>query len=526
MAEPTLSELTHIPARETGKPSAVIDSSAMVAQLNQAATHKAENDFRKYKVFLDNLNQVSQDAQTIASLDVLQQDRDQLDKQRGEIFDIISKNPRALTGAGPDAIKYRTALSKYMSDATRSKQDAAFDFAHRHLLSQNPEWNTDENKKTIDDFIKKPLGARQQYNLNMPYMVDMGALLTGVFKDPTVTKTQYGWEKSPDGKFLQEVTTTKLDHDAFMNRWNSGMSYQTDKYGRPISGYAKQLFDQLPDGKKKSYVDENGQPNIQKFWHDVGETMFGSQQDIVKSEKGKLEPNRFELQEDKFHDDLKKMFTKFGFDKVLIGMRNSAREGFELFKKEEGIGTAGSKERGGKALNDLTISYIKGAQAGKGRQLMIPQPNGGKQSEKEAVNLPPDIKRLFDDTKTIGTKVIKRSPNLITVDHDGNLNVIFYKNAKIQSVDFDLSRKISPNSFKALIAEHNKLTGAFEASGEDLLDKFGSPSLDGNVDKYYDMRFKSEPDTKDDADKDEKKSKKDKPKSSHTIEELRLKYKY
>lgn len=190
--EPSLSELTHIPAIATGKPAVAIDSSAMVAQLNQAARAKAENDWRKYKTFLDNFNNVSRDIQEIAGLDVLQQDREVLDKQRGEIFDIISKNPRAMSGIGPEAQKLNSAVSKYRSDATRSKQDAAFDFAHRHLLGQNPEWNTEDNKKIIDGFIKQPLGQRQQYNLQMPYMVDMGALLSGVFKDPTVTQVESG----------------------------------------------------------------------------------------------------------------------------------------------------------------------------------------------------------------------------------------------------------------------------------------------------------------------------------------------
>ncbi len=521
--EPSLSELTHIPEKATGKPAVVIDSSAMVAQLNQAAQHKAQNDWRKYTLFLDNLNQVSQDAQAIAALEVLPQDRDRLDKQRGEIFDILSKNPRALTENSPDGLKLRSEMSKYMSDATRSKQDNAFDYAHRNLLSQNPEWNTEDNKKTIDEFIKKPLGQRQQYNLSMPYMVDMGALLTGVFKDPTVTKTEYGWEATPDGKFLQEKTTTKLDHNAFMNRWDSGMAYQTDKYGRPISGYAKQLFDQMPDNKKKAYIGEDGQPDIKKFWSDVGETMFGSQEDIVKTEKGKLEPNRFELQEDKYHDDLKKMFQKFDFDKILIGMRNSTREGFELFKKANGIGPAGSKANTGKSLNDLTVNYIKGAQMGSGKKFMVPQPNGEKSSEKEAINFPADVKRLFSDTKTVGTKVIKRDPDMMTVDADGNISAIFFKNKTTKEVDPSLTRKVSPNSFKALIAEHNKLTGAFESSGEDLLENFGAPTLDGNVDKYYDLRFKSTPKTDDETPKEDKKPK-EKPKT--TIETLRLKYNY
>jgi hypothetical protein len=524
MPEPTLSELTHIPARDTGQPATVIDSSAMVAQLNQAAQHKAQNDLQKYKIFLDQLTQVSQDAQAIAALEVMPQDRDRLDKQRAGVFDIISKNPKAITGAGPDGLKLRSELARYMSDATRSKQDNAFDFAHRNLLSQNPEWSTEENKKTIDDFVKKPLGQRQQYNLNMPYMVDMGALLTGVFKDPTVTKTEYGWQESPDGKFLQEMTTTKLDHNAFMNRWNSGMSYQTDKYGRPITGYAKQLYDQMPDNKKKAYIGEDGQPDIKIFWSDVGETMFGSKEDITKTEKGKLEPNRFALQEDKYHDDIKKMFQKFDFDKVLVGMRNSAREGFELFKKAEGIGPAGAKANTGKALNDLTVNYIKGAQMGPGKKFMVPQPNGGRSSEKEAVNFPADVKRLFSDTKTLGTKVIKRDPDMMTVDADGNISAIFFKNKATKVIDPSLTRKVSPNAFKALIAEHNKLTGAFETSGEDLLENFGAPTLDGNVDKYYDMRFKSAP-KEDDKDKpEENKKPKDKPKTK--IESLRLKYNY
>lgn len=512
MPEVTLSELTHIPARETGKPATVIDSSRMVAQLNEAAQFKANNDWKKYQQFLKNFETISQDAQAIAAMDVMPQDREHLDKQRAEIFSIIEKDPRALSGLGPAAQKLKANMSKYMSDATLSKQNNAFDWAHRQLLNQTPEWSTDDNKKIINDFVKQPLGARQQYSLNMPAMVDMGKLLDGVFKDPTVTQTAYGWDKTPDGKFLQEVTTTTLKHDPFMNRWNSAMAYQTDKYGRPISMYAKQLYDQLPDREKKQWQKEDGTPDLDKLWSHIGETLFGSNKDIMKTQKGKIEPNRFEIDKDKWLHDKDKMAQKFGYDVYLKKLGENLREDYRKFAQLHPI--AGAKNSNGRALNWMTVSYLQDALANGEVISGVPaniDPNnpwnaGLDPSQApliKKVNWSPALLQLFDKERQVGDKVIRISPKDVTIDPDANLNITY---------DDGTIEKIKPDDFKALIANKYKLTGAFETSGEDLLEHFNTPSLNGMVSNYWDLITSGAYKPKEEKKPEEKKaeSKKDK----------------
>jgi hypothetical protein len=473
MPEPSLSEFTNIRPRDTGKPATIIDSSQMVAQLNQSAQFKAQNDWRKYQQFLANFQDISKDAAAIAAMDVMPQDREYLDKQRAEVFSIIEKTPRALSGLGPEALKLKSTMSKYMSDATLSKQNYAFDWAHRKLMGENPEWATEDNRKIMDDFVKSPIGSRQQYSLQMPALVDMSKLLTGVFKDPTVTRTGYGWEKSPDGKFLQEMTTTTLDHDAFMNRWNTAMGYETGKYGTPIRGYAKQMFDQLPDREKKQWTKQDGTPDLDKFWDHVGETMFGSNKDIVKTEKGKLTPNRFEIDQAKFENDWAKMKAKFAHDFDLKRLGENLREDYRKFSQSHPLSNAANKN--GAALNWQTVTYLQDALAH--GEVVSGTDLTGLGVEKK-VNWSPQIIQLFDKERKFGDKVLKISPTNITIDPDANLTVTY---------DDGTVEKATPNDFKGLIANKFKLTNAFESSGEELLGLFNSPSLDGNVNKYWDL---------------------------------------
>lgn len=500
MPEVTLSELTNIPVRSVGKPATIIDSSQMVAQLNQSAQFKARNDWNKYQQFLANFQDISKDAAAIAAMDVMPQDRDYLDKQRAEVFSIIEKNPRALSGLGPDALKLKSAMSKYMSDATLSKQNNTFDWAHRKLMGENPEWATEENRKIIDDYVKKPLGSRDQYSLQMPALVDMSKLLTGVFKDPTVTKTGYGWEKSPDGKFLQEMTTTTLDHDAFKNRWNTAMAYETGKYGTPIRGYAKQLYDQLPDREKKQWLKQDGSPDLDKFWDHMGEVMFGSNKDIVKTEKGKLTPNRFEVDQAKFANDWAKMEAKFKHDFDLKKFGNDLRKDFRQFAEKHPL-SGSAAMRNGHALNWQTTSYLVKAMADGEIVSGTDQPDspwgaGVNAPLQKRVKWSPQINQLFDKERQVGDKIIKISPTETTIDSDYNLTVTY---------DDGTQEKVTPNDFKGLIANKFKLTNAFESSGEELLQLSNSPSLDGNVGKYWDYITSGTYNPKDDKKPDDKK---------------------
>src|SRR5882757_10891231 len=101
MPEPSLSELTHIPAEATINPAVILDSRDAVHQLNQSAQFNAQMKQQKYAQQLDMLKGLYQDLGKIQETPVMEQDRPQLNKMMGDVLSKIAEDPRkALGGAG------------------------------------------------------------------------------------------------------------------------------------------------------------------------------------------------------------------------------------------------------------------------------------------------------------------------------------------------------------------------------------------------------------------------------------------
>lgn len=254
MAEPSLSEIVNMtvdPERGTGTPAVVFDSKPLIAQLNQSAQYKAESDWRKYNLFLGNLKEVYKDLGEIAKMPVMTQDQPHLKEQMAGILKEVSEDPKGFFGGGPKYQDVLGKISKLQSDATESKQNAMYDFAHRQYFYRNPELDTPENRQVIDGYGSQKLGTRQPYLMKLPGYIDFTKLW-----DPAneASKKKEG-DVSSDGRYITTTDQTAYDPDAYMRTSEALYSQFSDK--------ANDMFNRLPDFAKKMYA---GSQDPAKQW--------------------------------------------------------------------------------------------------------------------------------------------------------------------------------------------------------------------------------------------------------------------
>lgn len=517
---PTLGEILSI-GRDTNVPGGLapnvpFDNRGLISQLNENARFQAENTWKKYNAFQEQLGNLFKNIQDISGLEVMDADKEKLDMDRKDVLDSIYNSPKEFFGSGnmKRRMELEGKLAKYRTDATASKNNNLIHQAHQKLLEATPELNTEENRNIIDQYSQQPLGARKLPSLVMPTVFDANAVLKGIFGPQGVSTRTSPYLERKDGMLI-EGSQTVNDYDLAMNSW-MGALYSPDKYGHSHFGWAESQFNALNPDQKKYYqgiAGDDKQKQIEAFWRDYGEQQMpfrtnaiGNWNQLSPEEKNKYN-NNFEnywdknkdiirkdtqkITEDyetKFNQALQKMAVKFSYDKILKAMTEGARETFALFQQDHGMG----KASGGKALNDTVVSLIKSAQAaGKkyeptgagaiigGAGAIIAGAGGGGKNE-YVVNWSPQHIKLFETDKTVGTKTVKTMPKTVTVDDDGNVHLYF--------LDASLDRTISPDDFKALMADKYHLTGSLEASNENLLENYGVPSLNGNVNQYWQDR--------------------------------------
>lgn len=298
--EPSLGEIINAgntASPDLGIPATVIDNSGLVKQLNENARYKAENDWRKYNMFLSNLKESYKDLGDIAGMEVATQDRDALKQQTADIFKEIADNPRAFFG-GQKLGEIQAKISGLRSAATESKLNRVYDMAHREYLVRNPELNTQENQGKINEYWKQPLGKRNPYMLNMPAIFDAQELMKNVLAQPGVQLKFAHSELTnaagqPGNEFIRELEGTRTSRDAYLNAWKTGWITGKDKYGHSIRSAIEQQFNQLPDAQKQQF----GSP--ENYYMALGAATFNSDKDIQQVTKDvlKANPNLFKAEE-------------------------------------------------------------------------------------------------------------------------------------------------------------------------------------------------------------------------------------
>ena len=253
MPEPSINEITNMTVdaeRGTGTPAVVYNSKDLIANLNTAAQYKAENDWRKYNMFMGNLKEVYKDLNEIAKQPVLTEDREALKQKMADIVKGISSDPHGFFGGGQKYQETLAGIAGLQSEATESKQNSLYDAAHRQYFYANPELDTPENRAMLDGFRGQKLGTRQPYLLKLPSIFDAKTIADQL----AIATKDAGFKEfvTPDQKFMQKDTWVKYDP----NLWNEKASQfykMQDKKGGSISAAATEAFNKLPQYLKDNY---------------------------------------------------------------------------------------------------------------------------------------------------------------------------------------------------------------------------------------------------------------------------------
>lgn len=330
MPEPSLGELASAGQSQEAVPNvAVNNQQEMVRTLNQQAQFKAENDWRKYQSFLKERSDTLQNLSEIQKMEVMNEDKPELQQDAVAMYRQILDNPGAFAGKDPD--KYAEIQSMYgglLSKATQSRQDNYFDKENRKYVATNNELNTDENKNIIESNRAQPLGSRKPYTLNLPPVLDIDAYTKGIM-DSSSVKTDFATsEVTPDNQFIIEKNGTKYNRDSFLRNWMGGLDVKTDKYGHSVSTYVKGQYDKLSDENKAQLPGKTDEEKARNFWKMQGERVFGSDKDIESDKKenrtgnpgykkaDELDLKKSEADEKVRHD---KAIESLGWDKIRSG---------------------------------------------------------------------------------------------------------------------------------------------------------------------------------------------------------------
>lgn len=373
MAEPTLGEILSIPVDSSlggGVPAAPFDNRLMLQQLHENSKLRAENTWKKYNLFQQQLGELFKNIDDISGLEVLSNDKEKLDIDRKNLLNSIWKNPKEFFGSGN--MKKRAdiegLLSKYRTTATQSKQDSLIHEAHQKLLETNPELNTPDNRKIVDDFIKQPLGSRKLPALRMPVIFDPSQILKSTLGTGGIAVRTMPTLEQRDG-FNIEGTKTTYDRDLAMSVW-MGSLYAPDKYGQSHYRYAQDEFDKLTPKQKEKYIkvapgntEDDKQKQLEAFWRDLGEQQMPFRSNAISqwNELSEEERAKYKGGFDEFYqqnkDIIKKETQKITPDPYVLD-RQRAAERMDLLKERFGLmaGLEGLKQGNRKEIQKLIVS--------------------------------------------------------------------------------------------------------------------------------------------------------------------------
>lgn len=403
--EPSYSSIVNTPVNPTtgsGTPAIVIDNTEEIQQLNRNAQYKSENDWRKYNTFLNNFKDIAKDANTIAALPVATNDRPILQKQMVDIMSEISKDPRnALGGKGLFDIQQK--LQKLTMDAHESKANNAFDLAHRQFILAHPDFNTDENKATIDNYLpNQPLGTRKPYQLDVTPKFDIGKFVKTGLELPGVKTPYANAGVTPNKQNIFEESGETWNPEMFDKYFNGGLSHPD------IRKAAQNMYNQLPPDKKKAY-DKNG--GLESFWEDQRKIYSPPAGTYVKKRDLKSNPNYLEKE---------KLDEKAQNDRA-----NRAIEWAKINLKKDELKGSGTEDLvNAQSVIDEATSIINKAE-------QVPVEVGGKTETRYRISDPTLLAKFGSIDKNGKTT---NPPDVLEYDKaNDQVKLIYYSNDKTES---------------------------------------------------------------------------------------------
>jgi hypothetical protein len=438
--QPSLTEITNI-ARDPGEgsvsPRALINTQDLVHTVNQAAQFKAENDWRKYGSFMNELKGVYKQLGEIQGLEVAQADRPYLQKQAADIFGEISKDPHGFFGGKMADIEKK--IGALRSQSTQSVQDKVFDDAHRAYIERDPTLQTDENKGIIDGYFKQPLGQRKPYMLKLPSLYNPQAIAEQI--NAAIPQKFSQTTLSPDGKFLNTTTGIRYDEKQFKTLADQMFMMPDPKTGRSIGQEAADRLKALPPALQDHYRQKYPEDPVKGFYDET--VMPWRKKDEVSKNEPKANP--FALEQEKARDKSAQLAQKFGYDKIIEEMKLGGQRELAMFK--ESLKNKTKKEQTG-ALNGMVDTMVNDA-IGKGAGLSPEEQKfWGVGDGYFKMDVSPATLKIFSTTKGAGSLKKTEHPDQLLVSADGQkVKAIYYKQGG-KEVDKDKTSDFSIDEFK------------------------------------------------------------------------------
>lgn len=433
MPEPSLSEIlstTRDPGASTAASRTVINTQDLVHQVNQAAQSKAENDWRKYSSFKNDLKDVYKQIGDIQGMAVAQADQPYLKKQAGALLDEIAQDPQGFFGGKMPDIQKK--LGNLYRESSQSVQDKIYDDAHRMYLDRDPSLQNDDNKKIMEDYFKQPLGQRKPYTLKLPSLYNPEAIAKQINDSIPQKFSQTGL--SPDGKYINTVSGIRYDEKQYKTLADQ-MYNQPDSRGVLISAQVKDRFNALPPALQEAYKQKYPQDPVKGFYDET--VMPWRKQDQI--EKTEQKHDEFALQEYKQRDKLQQMNVKFGFDKVIENMKiGGAKEVAKLkikLQNEIRMGKVG-------ALKGMVDAMVTDAKSG--------PPIVTSEGTFYALPVSSDVLKSYQKEEGVLKKKVQ--PDNMLISEDGTkVKQVYYKKAGDPSsgIDENKSRTFSKDEFTA-----------------------------------------------------------------------------
>ena len=434
MAEPSLGEILSV-ARDPGEgaisPRAKIDTQQLAQTVNQAAQFKAENDWRKYSSFMENLKGVYKELGDLEGLEVATQDRPVLQSKAAEIFKKIGDNPQAFFSGKMGDIEKEIGSLRSLS--AQSMQDKIFDDAHRSYVERDPTLLTDENKKLIGNYFNQPLGQRKPYMLNLPSLYNPQEIGNQI--NAVAARKFYNSGLTPDGKFINTVTGTRVDEKTYKTLADQMYNSPDSKTGRLISSEVAGRFKDLPPALQNMYKEKYPDDPIKGYYDDTVSPWRKPDQ----IEKNEIKADPFAVEEMKDQAKLHQMSVKFGYDKILEGLKTNTQFALAKFKEKLRNETKAGKVGALKGMVDTMINDAK-----TGQPVSTPEGNFYK--------LPVSSDVLKSYSRKEGALKKEVMPDEMLISEDGNkVKQVYYKQAgkPNSGVDENKSRIFSKDEFTA-----------------------------------------------------------------------------
>lgn len=355
MAEaPSLSEIINI-ARQPGEgdvsPRTLIDTSQLVHTVNQQAQFKAENDWRKYSAFMNDLKGVYKELGDLQGMEVAQADRPALQKEAASIFKEIGDNPGAFFGGKMAEVEQK--IGKLRSLSAQSVQDNIFDQAHRAYIERDPSLQSDENKSLIEGYFKQPLGQRKAYMLKLPSLYNPQAIANQI--NAVIPQKFSNTGLSPDGKYLNTVTGIRYDEKQFKTLADQMYFSLDPQTGRTIGNEAADRLKALPENIQNYYKKKYPEDPVKGFFDET--VMPWKKPDQIEGTKSTGDP--FAIEQYKAKDQLEKMRIKFGYDKVLEEMKIGGAKEVTKLRAKLSIETHAGKVGALKGMVETMVNDAK-----------------------------------------------------------------------------------------------------------------------------------------------------------------------